>query len=106
MLRQYEFEQLNKDKGFHWFDKETLHFFRSRISNWDPISGLFITSESGPFGQGPRAYTVRLADFTTGQVHTIGEFQAYSSIKRAKTALSKARKEGSEALLKEVKPCE
>jgi hypothetical protein len=90
MTRQYEFEQLNKAKGFHWFSKDTMRFWKTRVSNWDCISGLFITSEQPP--SGPRKYTLRKADFESGQVLTIGEFCAYNTIGAAKTALRNAQR--------------
>lgn len=86
-MRQNEFIQLNKSKGLHWFDHDTMRFFGTRISNWDIISGLFITSEQPPHGS--RVYSVRLADFDTGQVYTVSEFCEFNSIRSAKTALRK-----------------
>lgn len=90
MMHLYEFKQLNKSRGYHWFDADTVRFFRSRISNFDVISGLFISSEQR-LGD-CRAYTLRRADFATGQVETIGEFQQYKSLAAAKTALRKAQR--------------
>jgi hypothetical protein len=90
MMSLTEFKQLNRARGFHWFEQATLRFFRSRVSNFDCISGLFISSERGP--NGVRAYTLRRADFETGNVKTEGEFQAYSSLARAKTALRNAQR--------------
>ena len=90
MMRQYEFIELNKSKGLHWFDKDTLRFFKSRVSNWDCISGLFISSERGP--DMVRKYTVRKADFETGNVSTVGEFQQYRTIKAAKGAMKRAQR--------------
>ncbi len=94
MMKLYEFKALNKSNGSHWFDTDTMRFFKTRISNWDVISGLFITSESGPFGQGPRKFTLRKADFETGKVETIGEFQQYSSLRSAKTAMRNHQQKG------------
>jgi hypothetical protein len=92
MMKQDEFINFNSSKGFHWFDKGSMAFFRSRVSNWDSISGLFISSERGP--NGGRAYSIRKADFETGNVSTIGKFQAYDSIGSAKTALRRLLRNG------------
>ena len=90
MMRQYEFIELNKSKGYHWFDRSTIRCFSSKVLDWDIISGHFISSERGP--NGIRAYTLRKADFTSGEVRTIGEFQAYGTIGRARTAFKNALK--------------
>jgi hypothetical protein len=89
MMRLNEFKELNAAKGFHWFKPDTLRFFKSRITHFDCIAGLFISSERGP--DDVRRYTVRQADFETGQVHTVGEFGQYNSIATAKTGLKRAR---------------
>lgn len=80
-----EFKLLNKQVGSHWFDDATIAFFSSRISNWNESNGLFITSEAGP--NGIRAYSVRKANFETGEVKTIGEFQCHKTLGAAKRSL-------------------
>jgi hypothetical protein len=87
MMRLYEFIELSKASGNHFFDKDTMRFFRSRILDYDPITGYFITSEKGPSNS--RAYTLRKADFSSGDVDTIGQFQEYSTITRARTAFKR-----------------
>lgn len=82
-----EFMKLNASKGYHWFESGTIEFFGSRISNWDENSGLFITSEQPPHGD--RSYTIRQANFETGQVSTIGEFCQYDSKASALAAMNK-----------------
>lgn len=82
-----EFKRLNKEKGFHWFDADTMRFFNSRISNWDATTGLFITSEQNHGC--PRLYTIRLANFNTGKVETCGEFQQYKTLYDAKQDLKR-----------------
>jgi hypothetical protein len=84
MMSLTEFKRLNKAKGYYWFEPDTMRFFKTRISNWDPISGTFITSEKGPDGQ--RRFSVRKANFETGEVDTVGKFQQYGSLGAAKTA--------------------
>jgi hypothetical protein len=91
--RLSEFIQLSKSKGQHWFDADTMRFFKTRVcrSSYDCISGLFITSERGPLGA-ERRYSIRKADFETGKVSTVGEFQAYATLKQAKGALRRLQR--------------
>jgi hypothetical protein len=80
----------NAANGGHWFDADTLHFFRSRLPTGCvgrvDNTAWFVTSEAGPFGLGPRAYTVRRADVVTGHVDTEGTFRGYSTRGAAITA--------------------
>jgi len=77
--------------GSHWFDKDTMRFFRTRLSGkvYPAKSGrcsFFVTSEQGPHGG--RAYSVRKA--CGCKIDTVGEFQGHSTLKRAQTAARKA----------------
>lgn len=83
--------------GSHFFDADSMRFFGSRIYDIKPVSDgwLFITSEKRPRSDDPRAYTLRkfaIADDSTGiTIDTIGEFQQYGSLARARTALKHLR---------------
>ncbi len=87
--------------GSHFFDRNTLRFFRSRILS-DVFSGsggvYFVTSEQFEFrGQTePRAYTVRQFHPETATIDTVGEFQTYPTAGRAKTAAKRFAKAGTE----------
>lgn len=72
----------------HWFDADTMRFFRTRISASAvrrTHAGLFfVTSEKGPTM--PRRYCIRLAYWRRRDdgrwvvaIRTIGDFQAYAS---------------------------
>ena len=80
----------NAANGGHWFDAATLHFFRSRLPTGCvgrvDNTAWFVTSESGPFGRGARAYTVRRADVATGHVDTEGTFREFRTRGAAITA--------------------
>ncbi len=66
----------NDEAGQHWFDADTMAFFKSRLES-DLIDGrYFITSEHGPYG--PRAYSIRMAD-EDAHIQTIGEFMGYAT---------------------------
>jgi hypothetical protein len=79
----------NRAAGYHFFDADTLAFFKSII--YTPVYGgyFFVTSERAPHG-GLRRFTVRNA-CSNGSIDTVGEgFQAYATqagaVKAAKTA--------------------
>ena len=74
--------------GSHWFDKDTMRFFRTRICGEGRVYGgrYFVTSERS--WTGPRLYSVRQAS-EEGSISTVGEFQGY---KTAKAAISAAKR--------------
>jgi len=78
-----EFKKLNAEKGLHWFSEGTMSFFQSKIEYWND-SGWFITSEVDP--SGTKKFSVRSADFETGQVSTVGKFHSYDDLNEAKQA--------------------
>ncbi len=66
----------NDEAGRHWFETDTMEFFKTRLES-DLIDGrYFISSERGPYG--PRAYTIRLAD-EDAHIQTVGEFMGYKT---------------------------
>jgi hypothetical protein len=77
----------NTASGRYFFSPDTLRFFRSRVSNRTHCRAdgrvYFVTSESGPFGRGTRAYTVRYTDDGGASIETEGAFQAFSSSRAA-----------------------
>lgn len=73
----------------HFFDKDTMRFFRSKVYDGFKRTAdgvVFITSERDVMGGEPRAYTLRLLD-ADGDVSTVGDFQAFASLKAAQRAL-------------------
>jgi hypothetical protein len=87
-MNKNQFIKLNKEKGFNWFDKNTMRFFNSYIMAWDEKTGYFISSEKPPFDH-IRRYTIRKANYKTGNVETISDYMQYDSLSKAKTALRK-----------------
>lgn len=80
----------NTAAGYHWFKPDTLAFFEGRIESDSNEYGLFISSEqfvSFRSGAEPRMYSVRQFRHDTGQVETIGEFQAYRKLRDAREAI-------------------
>ena len=66
----------NAREGGHWFEPDTLRFFRSKILRTvyqGPGGIYFVSSEQFDDASG-RYYTVRRFDPTDGSVETFGEF--------------------------------
>jgi hypothetical protein len=88
MLHRYAMSNIiNTHKG-HWFSKDTMHFFKSRLSDsaWtnegDPYKGeaktlYFVSTEKGP--NGPRRATIRAYNVERDSIETLGEFQEYAT---------------------------
>ena len=61
--------------GSHWFDEDTMRFFRTRLSGTvyqGPGGIYFVTSEKPPHG--PRAHSVRQYRPADRKIDTVGEF--------------------------------
>ncbi|MHC4322695.1 MAG: DUF7447 family protein [Planctomycetota bacterium] len=72
--RHYE----NKTAG-HWFDPDTMRFFRSRIGKARKCKNgvwFFVSSEKPPHGK--RKYSVRKMELD-GDINTVGEFCSLTS---------------------------
>lgn len=93
-----EFIDGNKAANKHYFDKDTMRFFASRLvgPSWNG-DGYFITSEQfkgvrsadGPHC--PRLYSIRKGNLDTFDVDTVGVFQEFTTLAHAKTALRTLR---------------
>lgn len=66
-----EVRRANADIGNHWFDADTLRYFRSRVSDHLYGGRYFVSSERGP-GM-PRFYSVRRVN-DDGSIDTVGSF--------------------------------
>jgi hypothetical protein len=76
--------------GSYFFSAGAMRFFKSRLSdsafwNHDKTVAYFVTSEQGPYGD--RAYNVRMWRNGTGNISTVGEFQAYATRHQALAAI-------------------
>lgn len=79
--------ELNRDAGHHFFNPDTLRYFRSRISRRVyPAIGCtyFVTSEQFD-DTTPRRYTVHVI-FPSGNIRSMGEFQDYATREEAHRA--------------------
>ena len=88
-----QIKALNRSRGGHFFDPETLRFFNSVIypnvrtgrNGW-----FFVTGERPP-GR-PTRYTVRKC-LQSGKIKTVGDFQQYASFEGALSAAIEAAKQ-------------
>lgn len=71
--------------GSHWFDADTMRFFRTRVGQFFPTPGgaYFVTSEEAPSDARPRRWSVRYIG-DDGTITTVGDFQAYGTPRQAK----------------------
>ncbi len=88
-------QRQNKTAGLHFFDADTLRFFRSRI-DWQTFGTLpiiyFVTSEKFTmigYPDGPRLYTVRAIDMRTGRTLAVSEFQRFKTLQGARNHAKK-----------------
>jgi hypothetical protein len=81
-----EIKNRNIEAGEHLFDEEAISFFNSKI--YKTTHGLyFTTSERGP--SGVRCYSVRVIDWETGRIKTVGKFQQFLTLREAYKFASK-----------------
>ncbi len=88
---------MNAAKGFHFFEPDTLRFFRSKVYGEVYAGGggwFFVTSEQfvcyePRYCREPRAYSVRYMR-PDGQVETVGEFNSIPTLQRARTLARQA----------------
>ena len=71
--------------GVDWFAKDATRFFRSRYPKHGYKAGLrafFVTSEQFD-SRSPRCYNIRVMDWQTGRIDTLGDFQQYKTRAKA-----------------------
>ena len=79
-----EVKKANKAKGQHFFDKDTLAFFGSKVyPELYTVAGrqFFITMEDN-FNRTEQGFTIREA-MPDGDIETIGEFLQYATKEQA-----------------------
>lgn len=77
----------HKAAGGYFFDPDTMRFWESQVYDrtWEPLTGLFITSEGGPLADDGIMYAVRQMD-TVGFKH-IATYGRYDTLEEAEAAL-------------------
>lgn len=82
VISDYREQARKRLSGGHWFDDDTMQFFRSRLPaiayvNADRTRAFFVTSEEGP--SNIRAWSVRCYSYESGDISTVGlGFQGYT----------------------------
>lgn len=72
----------NERAGQYFFEPATMRFFNSKVYNEVYDGEYFVTSEKGP--DGVRKYTVRRAIDRGAKIETIGEFQQFDTLAKAR----------------------
>jgi len=73
-------KRANADSGGHYFSKDTMRFFRSRVGETLYNGCLFVTSECD--GNRPRGYAIRVAH-SDGSIGSVTEVLHYGRRERA-----------------------
>lgn len=84
-LTMSKVRRANAAADHHWFDKDTLRFFRSKVSPTiykGSRCAYFVTSEEGP--SGGRRYSIRKTCDGGGKIDTVGDFQRFSTLSAAR----------------------
>ena len=82
---RYSIEEViraNKAAGYHFFDKDTMEFFGSKVVCPVFENCCFVTEEDD-FLRTQKLYTVRQFDPLTGSIEIVGEFQEYETVEEA-----------------------
>lgn len=84
-------KEAQRRAGFHFFERDTMSFFRSRVES--PLIGgrLFVTSEQFVDSRGNKAdrrYTIREVQ-EDASIDTVGKFQEYDTKRQAIAAAKK-----------------
>ncbi len=97
-----DIKEANREAGYHFFDRDSMRFFDSRVHGvYQGLGGVYIiTSEQnhGSTGSAPRLYTVRQFNTATAEVDTVGNFQGFASLQDAREdAKSRAKQHAAAA---------
>ena len=105
-VSMYDLRGAVVESGSHFFDRDTLRFFRSRIGSNIYGGRLFVTSEQSG-DDSPRLYTIRMVrqylDRSMLHMTTVGGFQRFRSYDAAHSA---ARKLGQQLRSGAIRPCD
>jgi len=85
-----DLKEANREAGLHFFDRDTMRFFKSKVESGMYAGRYFITSEQGPHG--PRKYTIREAR-SDAAVIDASNFMQYSDLDDARADARELAKE-------------
>lgn len=83
-----EVKQANKEIGRHFFSRDTMNFFGSKIES-ELIGGKFFVTSEDNFNRTQRLFTIRVVN-DQGEVDTFGEFQEFATLAEAMNAIEVA----------------
>jgi hypothetical protein len=87
ILGVYHIGDVKSKHNGHWFSKDTMRFFKSRVNDEVFCSKklvFFVSSEKKGFDDDSRAFTVRVFNPMTKQIST-EEFLQYETLAQAKS---------------------
>jgi hypothetical protein len=88
--RVYGVDDITKASETHFFDADSMRFFKSRVYESQVVGHrvYFLTSEKCDYTD-PRLYSVRYWDAETDMIDTVGEFQEHKTLATARRALAR-----------------
>lgn len=71
-----ELKEANREAGFHFFDRDSMRFFRSRVlpNLYVGCGGIYFVTSEQFSDASKRSFTVRVFDPATASVDTFGDF--------------------------------
>ncbi len=88
-LTYTQMKVLNQSIDNHFFDRETMRFFDSKIHGKCNYQGYFVSSEQQQ--NRLRKYTIRQFNFKTYEVKSISKFQEYNTLAKAKKTIKELK---------------
>lgn len=82
-------EDIKRRHQGHWFSASAMRFFNSRTAQTAVVKdgkAYFVSSEQFDYSS-PRLFSVRVYDFATDDIDTVGEFQEYKTAYLAEKAI-------------------
>lgn len=89
MMTLESFKEFHQGKGLKYFS--SMKDLQSRIHEYDVYSGLFITSEVDSKRDTFRRYTLRQADFKTGEVKLVSKLMEFQRPVHARALMKKLK---------------
>ncbi len=97
-----QIKEANRELGDHYFDRDTMRFFGSRVLSGvyggryfvtsERDSGISINGERHAAWNGQRRYSVRLAN-PDGSVDTVGDFGTFNTAAQARATAKRLAKQ-------------
>jgi len=94
-----DIKQANRLAGSHFFDRDSMRFFRSRIvpKIYNGPGGIYFVTSEQYSDETARLYTVRKFNPADADIDTVGDFQKYNSKTEALSEAKRLAKGGTDA---------